>query len=275
VSTYVIGDIQGCLNELKQLLNKINFSSDKDVVWFTGDLVNRGPNSLEVLRFVKSLEENAITVLGNHDLHMLAIAHGLQKQRRSDTFNQIMEAKDKDSLMEWIASQPLLHATDNDKHILVHAGIYPLWSVLEAKKYAKEVELVLQSDRLTEFLSHMYGNLPDKWSDSLRDWERLRFITNTFSRMRYCTIDAKLDLKSSVSPGKQTNSLVPWYELRNDTPDKHNIYFGHWSTLGLINKNGIRCLDTGCLWGGTLTALKIDEEFNYYQIDCKGEQKPF
>jgi len=283
MSIYVIGDIQGCLNELKQLLKKIKFSADKDIIWFTGDLVNRGPKSLEVLRYVKSMDENAVTVLGNHDLHMLAIVYGLQKQRPSDTFDAIIGARDKDNLMEWVAQQPLIHTDNSDRHVLVHAGIYPQWSISQAKIYAREVENILSGYRVIEFLSNMYGNQPDVWESELTGWERLRFITNTFTRMRYCTQDAKLDLSSSVAPGKQSKALVPWYTLRNKHAppgEPADIFFGHWSTLGLTNENGTHCLDTGCLWGGTLTALKIserepDQPYRYYQIDCNGEQKPF
>ena len=275
MSIYVIGDIQGCLDELQQLLKKIRFSADKDVLWFTGDLVNRGPKSLEVLRFVKSLEDNAVTVLGNHDLHMLAIVYGLEKQRPSDTFDEIINASDKQSLMQWVAQLPLIHCADNDQLVMVHAGIYPSWEINDAKKYASEVETILQSDRLIEFLSNMYGNLPDKWSEDLQGSERLRFITNTFTRMRFCTRDLRLDLKSSVAPGKQVDSLLPWYHLRKNNAEKHQIFFGHWSTLGLINENGMHCLDTGCLWGGELSALKLTNSHELFQIDCKGQQRPF
>ncbi len=272
MSTYVIGDIQGCLHELKELLNKISFSSDKDQIWFTGDLVNRGPDSLGVLRFVKSLEENAITVLGNHDLHMLAIVHGLEKQRPSDTFDEIINAKDKNELMQWISTLPLLHTANNDQHILVHAGLYPQWTIPQAKQYAHEVETILQSDQLLVFLSHMYGNKPDAWEDSIEYWDRLRFITNCFTRMRYCTVDGRLNLRSSVAPGKQESGLVPWYTLKNNRPTSVNLFFGHWSTLGLLHNNGIHCLDTGCLWGGTLTAMKIDDDsFECTVISCPCE----
>ena len=274
MSTYVIGDIQGCLTELKELLKKIKFSADKDIIWFTGDLINRGPKSLETLRYVRDMGQNAISVLGNHDLHMLAIYHGLQKQRPSDTLDSILNAPDNDNLIEWVSTLPLLHSANNDQHILVHAGIYPLWSIPQAKKYAREVESALRGDKLIDFLSNMYGNKPDSWNESLTGWERLRFITNTFTRMRYCTADAKLDLKSSVAPEKQKKALVPWYTLRPGNSEQH-IFFGHWSTLGLNNENGTHCIDTGCLWGDKLTALKIDEDYQYYQINCKGEQNPF
>jgi len=293
MSTYVIGDIQGCLDELKLLLRKIKFSADKDVIWFAGDLVNRGPKSLEVLRFVKNMEENAVSVLGNHELHMLAIVHGLQKQRPSDTFSPIMEARDRDELMDWVAKRPLIHTSENNHQVLVHAGIYPLWSIVEAKQYAKEVECVLRGNenQLRNFLSQMYGNQPDRWCDSLTGWDRLRFITNAFTRMRYCTEDYRLELKSSEAPNEQKENLTPWYAQRKTTNNPHSathIFFGHWSTLGLVYENGIYCLDTGCLWGGKLTALKIDAttsnqslekslELNgkkYFQVNCKGEQNP-
>ncbi len=290
MSIYVIGDIQGCLKELKELLIKIKFSADKDIIWFTGDLVNRGPQSLETLRYVKSMDENAVTVLGNHDLHMLAIVYGLQKQRPSDTFNSILSARDKDNLMDWVAHQPLMHTANNDQHILVHAGIYPAWSITQAKQYANEVESALRDEQRIDFLSQMYGNQPNRWSDTLSGWNRLRFITNTFTRMRYCTADMALELKTSAAPNalpqykaqdqkqNKDQTLTPWYTLRHDNAEQH-IFFGHWSTLGLTSEHGTHCLDTGCLWGGTLSAMKIDKisdgENTVHQINCKGEINPF
>jgi len=277
MSTYVIGDIQGCLSELKQLLKKIKFSADKDLVWFTGDLVNRGPKSLETLRYVKSMGNNAVSVLGNHDLHMLAIAYNLQKQRPSDTFNTILHARDKDNLIDWVANLPLVHSAYNGQYVLVHAGIYPAWHITQAIQYASEVEQALRSEQRIEFLSNMYGNLPARWDNSLKGTERLRFITNAFTRMRYCTEDLRLELTSSMAPDKQIDGLIPWYKLRNDSPDQQ-IFFGHWSTLGLTTQKGIHCLDTGCLWGGALSAMKIhqdaSQEFTLQQINCNGELSP-
>ncbi|HFE37964.1 MAG TPA: symmetrical bis(5'-nucleosyl)-tetraphosphatase, partial [Gammaproteobacteria bacterium] len=195
MTVYAIGDIQGCFNELKQLLKKIKFSTDKDKLWITGDLVNRGPDSLATLRYIKSLEDNAITVLGNHDLHMLAVIYGLQKQRSKDTFSEILQAPDRELLVQWITQQPLMHIDETLNAVLVHAGIYPGWDITKARKLAIEVENTLQSEQLPAFLQHMYGNQPDKWNDDLTGWARLRFITNVFTRMRYCTDNFTLDLR--------------------------------------------------------------------------------
>ena len=251
MTTYAIGDIQGCYRELKLLLKKIKFSSDKDQLWLVGDLVNRGPDSLAVLRFVKDLGDNAITVLGNHDLHMLGVLLGFEKQRKQDTFDDILRAVDRNQLIEWVRSRPLLHIDEASKHILVHAGIYPAWSVTEAQEYAKEMEQVLQGDQFQRFINHMYGNKPNIWRPTLQGWERYRFITNCFTRMRFCTRDLKLDMTHKGSPGSQPEELLPWYELRNDELRSYKIVMGHWSTLGDTGDPQLITLDTGCLSGAT------------------------
>ena len=278
MTVYAIGDIQGCFTELKQLLEKIHFSSDKDQLWFTGDLVNRGPDSLETLRFVKSLEDNAITVLGNHDLHMLAVLHGFQHSRPKDTFDEILKAPDKENLMQWIAHQPLLHKDESLNAVLVHAGIYPGWTIEKAEELAWEVEATLKSEYLPEFLQNMYGNQPENWDEDLQSWERLRFITNCFTRMRYCHADFALDLKYNGEPGLQPEHLQPWLNFLNQEHTQHRILFGHWSTLGESKVDNVYALDSGCLWGGRLTALALEpniKEAPYYiHLDCKGELSP-
>ena len=278
MTVYAIGDIQGCFHELKQLLEKIHFSSDKDQLWFTGDLVNRGPESLATLRFVKSLEDNAITVLGNHDLHMLAVLHGFQKPRPKDTFDEILQAADKDKLIQWVTHQPLLHHDKSLNAILVHAGIYPGWTIETASEHAREVETILQSDLLPVFLQNMYGNQPENWNEDLQSWERLRFITNCFTRMRYCNADFSLDLKLNGEPGKQPDHLQPWLNFLNQDHKRYRILFGHWSTLGESKINNVYALDSGCLWGGKLTALALEPDIkevpHYIHLDCKGELTP-
>jgi len=277
MSTYVIGDIQGCYDELQQLLKTIHFSIDKDQIWFTGDLVNRGPKSLAVLRFVRDLGDNAITVLGNHDLHMLAIVHDTQTQRPSDTLNDVIAGHDKWQLMDWLREQPLMHTSKNGSHVMVHAGIYPMWTIDEAKTYAKEAEKALQKDNFIVYLKEMYGNQPTIWSESLSGWQRLRFITNCFTRMRFCTKEFALDMTASVTPGEQHTDLQPWYKLPNRIKQAEHIYFGHWSTLGankkIIPGKNIVCLDTGCLWGDRLTALRIEDQ-QIFQTPCPGYKKP-
>lgn len=274
MTIYAIGDIQGCFSELKQLLKKIDFSHHKDQLWFTGDLVNRGPDSLATLRFVKALGENAITVLGNHDLHMLAVLYGFEKQRPKDTFDEIIHAPDKNELIQWIIHQPLMHIDESVNAVLVHAGIYPGWSIPKAAELAREVETVLQSEKLTEFLQNMYGNKPKNWKDSLQGWERLRFITNCFTRMRYCHEDLALDLKYNGKPGKQPAHLQPWLNFLNEEQKQHRILFGHWSTLGQSKIENVFALDSGCLWGGELTALALEETPRYIHLNCQGELSP-
>jgi len=272
MTIFAIGDIQGCFQELQQLLKKIKFSTDKDQLWFTGDLVNRGPESLAVLRFVKDLKENAITVLGNHDLHMLAVVHGLEKPRKKDTFKEILQASDRDALMEWITQQPLMHC--ENENVLVHAGIYPDWSIEQAAKLAKEVEAVLQSDKLIDFMKNMYGNQPKYWSDEHSGWDRLRFITNCFTRMRFCTTNKQLDMQEKCKPGNQSRGLFPWFELRNENLKQYRILFGHWSTLGMVNDDKVVSLDSGCLWGGKLTAIALQDPPYFTSLDCHGAMQP-
>jgi len=274
MTTYAIGDIQGCYKELRQLLKLIHFSSDKDKLWFVGDLVNRGPDSLSVLRFIRDLGDNAISVLGNHDLHMLGVLYGVEKPRKKDTFGEIISAKDLDTIIEWICSLPLMHIDKESKHILVHAGIYPDWSVEEAQNYAKEMENVLQSDRCIDFIKNMYGSKPGRWSPSLKGWDRLRFITNSFTRMRFCTADLKLDMKYKGPPGSQPNGLIPWYLLRNNELRQYKILMGHWSTLGDVNDPELITLDTGCLWGGKLTAYSLESPSCYTSFECSINQDP-
>ena len=274
MTVYAIGDIQGCFTELEQLLKKIHFSSDKDQLWLTGDLVNRGPDSLATLRYVKSLGENAITVLGNHDLHMLAVLFGFQKQRPKDTFDKIIHAPDKDSLIQWITHQPLMYTDESLNAVLVHAGIYPGWTIAKAAELAKEVETALQGEQLLDFLQNMYGNQPDNWKEDLQGWERLRFITNCFTRMRYCHADLSLDLKYNGEPGMQPQHLQPWLNFLNQKHTKYRILFGHWSTLGQSRINNVFALDSGCLWGGKLTALALEDSPRYIHLNCNGELKP-
>lgn len=274
MTSYVIGDIQGCYDALQRLLAKIRFSPDKDVLWFVGDLVNRGPDSLKVIQFVQSLKENAITVLGNHDLHMLAVLTDLEKPRPKDTLDEIFNSSHKSQIIDWIRQQALMHVDNDNKYVLTHAGCYPGWTVDEAQSYAKEVEKTLQSDNYIEFLTNMYGNQPAKWDNSLSDWDRLRFITNCFTRMRCVNAELELDLKFKGSPSKTPNGLVPWFELGVELRSPYKILFGHWSTLGYVHNNNVFALDTGCLWGGQLTALALEQEPFVVSVDCKQSLSP-
>lgn len=274
MATYAIGDLQGCYDSLLRLLDKLNFNDNKDKLWFAGDLVNRGPDSLSTLRFVKSLGDKAITVLGNHDLHLLAIA-AKHKKTNDASLQDILNAKDSDNLLNWLRIQPLLHHDSQLNFTMVHAGIYPGWNLSEAKKHAKELENILCGDNYIEFIFNMYGNLPEKWNVNLKSWERLRFICNSFTRMRYCETDGSLNFKSHGAPGTHPKNTLPWFEVHKRKIMEERILFGHWSTLGLIKNKNIYALDTGCVWGGQLTALRIDKENpEYISVDCPGDAKP-
>lgn len=272
MATYAIGDVQGCYTQLKELLLKLEFKSDKDKLWFAGDIVNRGPDSLKTLRFIKSLEDNAITVLGNHDLHLLAIANGRRKQSKKDTIKSILDAKDSDSLLDWLIHRPLMHYQKKNHVCMVHAGIHPSWSLKQALSCAKEVEDILQGSKSHEFFQHMYGDKPAKWSENLHGWDRLRFITNCFTRMRYIDENFKLRMKEKGAPGKQGRGIHPWFEYQSMDSDL-NIVFGHWSTLVDPHLEHLYPLDTGCLWGGKLTALKINQKLKkHVTINCPKSQ---
>lgn len=278
MATYAIGDVQGCFDELKALLALIKFNSDRDQLWFCGDLVNRGPKSLKTLRFIRSLEANAITVLGNHDLHLLATAYDHKKPGKKDTLNAILKADDASELLDWLRHQHLLFHDKNKKVTLVHAGIHPHWSIKKARKLAREVEQILQSDNHINFYKHMYGDKPFVWDDALSGWPRYRFITNILTRLRYCDADGRPALNAKGPPGSQSKNLFPWYEVPKRKSRKDTIIFGHWSTLphaGITCKNNTYAIDSGCLWGGVLTAMRIDETpYTYTRYDCPGAQKP-
>lgn len=274
MSIYAIGDLQGCYSSLLRLLDKLKFDSANDTLWFAGDLVNRGPDSLATLRFVKSLGGNAITVLGNHDLHLLAIA-AKHKKTNDKSLKAILKADDSDELLFWLRNQPLLHHDDKLNFIMAHAGIYPEWSVADALRYAAELETVLRSDDYLDFILHMYGNLPGQWDSRLKGWERLRFICNSFTRMRYCNVDGSLNFKSHGAPGTHPADTIPWFDVSSRKIKAERILFGHWSTLGKINKNNIYALDTGCVWGGQLTALQLDKATpEFISVDCPAAANP-
>lgn len=269
MAIYAIGDIQGRFDALQALLEKIRFDPTKDQVWFTGDLVNRGEESLAVLRYVKSLGDAAISVLGNHDLHMLAVVEGVTHQRKLDTLDDILNAPDRDELTQWLRFRPVMHHSAEHQMTLVHAGLPPQWDLAMAQQCAKELEDTLQSNEYKNFLHHMYGNEPDKWVDALNGIDRLRFITNAFTRMRYCyEDDGRIDMKHKMAPGKQPEGLVPWYRAPERKNADLDIIFGHWSTHGDEIIPGIHALDTGCLWGGCLTALRVDGEHYLKQVSC-------
>ena len=264
MSTYAIGDIQGCYDELIALLDRIAFDPEQDQLWFTGDLINRGPHSLKTLRFVRQLGTCATCVLGNHDLHLLATAHNRREKTRKDTLDEILDADDRDELLHWIRRQPLIHSDGTFGYTLVHAGLPPQWDLEQAFILSREVTDVLASDSYLDFLDHMYGDEPVCWDDSLTGWDRLRFIINACTRMRYCTAGGAMNLEEKGPPGSQPEKYLPWFMLENRKTRNDRILFGHWSTVHLGNvsdfrKYNVYPLDTGCLWGGRLSALRLED----------------
>ena len=277
MSRYAIGDVQGCCAELRSLVARLNFSADRDRLWFVGDLVNRGPCSLEVLRYVRALADNAIVVLGNHDLHLLAVAFGSRRKRKSDTLDEILQARDRDELLEWLITRPLLHFDTQHRDLLVHAGLVPQWTVAAALELAREVEEVLRTDPRAVF-DHMYADEPNQWSDDLAGAERWRFAINVLTRLRVCTADGRIDLKMKGKPpdadAGSATAFRPWFELGGRHSRDARTVFGHWSALGLVLAKGIVGLDTGCVWGGALTAFDLDSERPPISVPCGGYQTP-
>lgn len=259
MTTYAIGDVQGCHEELRDLLAALRFDRTLDHVIFVGDLVNRGPASLDVLRTVRALGGAATTVLGNHDLHLLAVAHGGRPGRR-DTLNAVLAASDSDELLDWLASQPLAWRHRSSGTLFVHAGLPPQWTADQALELADEAQAVIGGTQGPRFFARMYGDEPDRWKPGLRGTERLRFVVNCLTRLRYCDADGHLDLKPKGAPGTQPPHLLPWFQVPGRASVGAPIVFGHWSTLGRVHwpPERVHGLDTGCVWGGRLTALALE-----------------
>ncbi|OUR84220.1 bis(5'-nucleosyl)-tetraphosphatase (symmetrical) [Cycloclasticus sp. 46_120_T64] len=272
---YAIGDVQGCYDPLRRLLDKLNFDPSQDQLWFAGDMINRGPQSLEVLRFIKALGDSARCVLGNHECHFLAVAYGHKKPHKADTFKQIIEAEDADSLIQWLRFQPFFYQDRKLGYSMLHAGVPAQWSLTDTQAYAKELEAVIQGDQLQSFLAVMYGNQPDLWNDELGGDDRLRFIINSFTRMRFCDKEGRSDLSFSGAVGEQEEHLMPWFKVPKRRTANDKILFGHWSTLGLHQENNTICLDSGCLWGGELSAIKLGTNEEFIKQDCRCALQPF
>ncbi len=278
MGVYAVGDIQGCQQELETLLAGIGFDRARDHLWLTGDLVNRGPQSLEALRFVKALGAGAITVLGNHDLHLLAVAGGhVQRRHYKDTIDAVLTAPDREELLHWLRHRPLLHHDPNLGFTMVHAGLPPQWDLAQARRRAAEVEAVLRGADHPEFFAHMYGNAPHTWRAELTGWSRLRFITNCFTRMRYCSPEGVLELTDKGPPGTQKPGYLPWFQAPGRASAGERIVFGHWSTLqmhsAVSSDHGVFPLDNGCIWGGRLTALRLDD-LQYHHVRCDRHARP-
>ncbi|MFO8023786.1 symmetrical bis(5'-nucleosyl)-tetraphosphatase [Thiohalophilus sp.] len=266
MAIYAIGDLQGCHDEFRTLLDKLHFEPERDQLWLVGDLVNRGPKSLECLRYVKSIDPAVTAVLGNHDLHLLALAEGVGSTRDA-SMQAILDAPDASELLDWLRQRPLLHYDAGLNYCMTHAGIYPGWTLAQAQQYASELETVLRGENYPAFFHNMYGDQPASWSEQLESWDRLRFICNAFTRMRFCHSDGSLELNAKGKPGDPPAGCLPWYNLPQRVEIDTTILFGHWAALGLHIEGNIHSLDSGCVWGGQLSAYQLGQPANRH-ITC-------
>lgn len=269
--TYAIGDIQGCRDSLLHLLDKIAFDPAADRIWFVGDLVNRGPDSLGVLRLIRDLGDAAICVLGNHDLHLLALAEGHGRRHKGDTLEAVLAAPDRDALLHWLRHRRL--AWRENGFLLVHAGVLPGWTADAALAHAAEAEAALQGPDYRAFFEQMYGNAPVAWDDALDGVDRLRVIVNAFTRLRYCSPAGEMEFRYKGAPGTQPAPWLPWFDVPGRASASVTCVIGHWSTLGLINRPDLITLDTGCLWGGQLTAMRLEDR-RVFAVACPPERHP-
>jgi len=267
MTTYVVGDLHGCLDALKRLLDNLKFDSNKDRLWFVGDLINRGPQSLQTLRFVRDLGTQAISVLGNHDLHLLAVKAGIRKTSPRDTLHEILTAHDAESLCDWLRKQPLLFHDSSSGCTLVHAGLHPAWDLATARSLATELELQLAAPDYQDFLRQVYRDSPVCWDPAMRGAERWCFALNCFTRMRYLRQSGELDFSCNGPPNSAPSDLVPWFNMPDRQHDSLKILFGHWASLGALKREGLYALDKGCVWGGSLAALSLDT-YALHQVPC-------
>lgn len=272
MATYAIGDIQGCYDEFMALLELARFKPKKDKLWVAGDMINRGPKSLETLRYIKGLRDSAVVVLGNHDLHLLAIAHKIQKSGSSDTAIQILKAPDRRELLDWLRQQPLVHYDKKRKYAMVHAGIPPKWSIKKTLSLASEVEAALRGSDYKKFLANMYGDSPCRWDDDLRGWPRLRIITNYLTRMRLCDNKGGLELLHYKTPAQAPAGYQPWFSHDKRKTRNLNIIFGHWAALdGKSDRDRVFALDTGCVWGRQLTMMRLEDQ-QIFSYQCTAQR---
>ncbi|MFT6406847.1 MAG: bis(5'-nucleosyl)-tetraphosphatase (symmetrical) [Arenicella sp.] len=258
---YAVGDIQGCYDPLSRLLEQVNFDTSKDTLLCVGDLVNRGPKSLKTLRLLKSLKDQCVSVLGNHDIHLLSMMYGVREPRHHDTLTKVIEAHDAQDIASWLRSQPLLHVDSKRQYIMCHAGIYPWWTLKQAMSHAQDVQAIFQDEeKCVKLLGRIYSNEPSKWSDNLSKVEKHRFTINAFTRMRFCSPAGNLNFQESGFNGKANKGRVPWFEFSNNSTKNYRVIFGHWSALGLLNTRQHLCLDTGYIWGRELTMAKIPKK---------------
>jgi bis(5'-nucleosyl)-tetraphosphatase (symmetrical) len=270
---FVIGDIQGCCDALDRLLAATGFSPSRDRLFVLGDLVNRGPQSLQVLRRLRTLQGAATCLLGNHDLHLLAVAHGVRQAHRGDTLDDVLQAPDRDAWLDWVRHGPL--ATQAAGWLLVHAGVVPQWDAAQTLARAAEVQALLRGPDLRGFLQVMYGNKPARWSEALQGADRWRFIINVLTRIRFCTADGTLELRTKDAAGAAPPGHLPWFDVPGRRTAGTPVAFGHWSTLGLVQRPDLLAIDTGCVWGGALTAVRIDGgRREVMQVACEAAQAP-
>ncbi len=271
MATYAIGDIQGCYHAFTALLTRIQFDPKQDRLWLVGDLINRGSGSLEVLRWCYAHQNLLTVVLGNHDLHTLVVANGFVRPHRSDTLDALLAAPDSPLLLDWLRHQSLIHYEHG--YVMVHAGLLPQWTITQALTLGAEVESALRSEHYREFLAHMYGDLPNQWHDSLMGFERLRVITNAMTRLRICTKDDVMEFRFKGELADVPSGYLPWFDVPNRKTQNDTIIFGHWSALGLRQKPNLYALDTGCLWGGQLTAFCLETKV-ITQVPCSLQDTP-
>ena len=271
MATYAIGDIQGCYHSFQQLLERIDFNFSRDRLWLVGDIINRGSGSLQTLRWMYQHQAVVTMVLGNHDLHALAVAEGFVSPHRHDTLQPILTAPDRVELLHWLRHQPMIHAADG--YLMVHAGLLPQWDVEQALALGAEVESALRDEGYRDFLANMYGNQPAYWDEDLRGMDRLRLITNAMTRLRACTIDGHMDFRFKGELGDMPAGLMPWFELPDRRSRDTDILFGHWSAMGLQRRPHLFALDSGCLWGGQLTAMRLQDR-QIFQVDCDPKDAP-
>ena len=265
MAIFAIGDVQGCFEELQALLAAIDFDHDEDRLWFVGDLVNRGPASLATLRFVRDLGGRSVTVLGNHDLHLLALAHGFAERREDDTLDEVLAAPDRDALLDWLRRLPMIHVEAS--HILVHAGLLPQWDARRAQSLAAEVEAELRGSRHREFLAQLYGSRPERWSDELQGIDRLRVIVNAMTRMRFCSPEGVMEFRAKGETANAPPGYLPWFDAPGRKSASNTVICGHWSALGLRIAPNLLALDSGCVWGGKLTAIRVEDR-HLFQVPC-------
>lgn len=274
MATYAIGDVQGCFDPLRQLIDSLDFDAASDRLWFVGDLVNRGPQSLEVLRYVKSLGTAAVVVLGNHDLHLVMQAEGFGRANKEDTLAAVLAAPDRDELLNWLRAQPLVYV--EGAWAMVHAGLLPEWTVARAKALSDEVSAALTAPDYRDFLAHLWGSEPAAWRDDLVGWDRLRVVVNAMSRMRYVTLAGAIELRApgaKAPPAEGPTGCVPWFAMPGRASAGQFIVCGHWSALGYFEQPDLLAIDTGCLWGGALTAVRLEDR-RVFRLPCPQQVKP-